>query len=32
MPRSLTFHQSTVRVGEFDGYAVIETDEPADLQ
>ena len=32
MPESLTFHQFVVRVGEFGGYAVIETDEPADLQ
>ncbi|RFU21136.1 DUF3303 domain-containing protein [Geodermatophilus marinus] len=32
MPKSLTFHQFVVRVGEFGGYAVIETDEPADLQ
>ncbi|MGY1592290.1 DUF3303 domain-containing protein [Geodermatophilus sp. SYSU D00965] len=32
MPTSLTFHQFVVRVGEFGGYAVIETDVPADLQ
>jgi muconolactone delta-isomerase len=31
MPESLIFHQFLVRVGEFGGYAVIETDEPADL-
>jgi hypothetical protein len=31
MPESLTFHQFVVRLGEFGGYAVIETDEPADL-
>jgi len=32
MPASITFHQFLVRLGEFGGYAVIETDEPADLQ
>ena len=32
MPASLTIHQFVVRVGEFGGYAVLETDEPADLQ
>ncbi len=32
MPESLTFHQFLVRVGEFGGYAVIETEEPAALQ
>jgi hypothetical protein len=31
MPKSLTIHQFVVRIGEFGGYAVIETDEPADL-
>ncbi|WP_448627731.1 DUF3303 domain-containing protein [Geodermatophilus sp. URMC 64] len=31
MPESLTFHQFLVRVGEFGGYAVIETDSPGDL-
>lgn len=31
MPKSLTFHQFLVRVGEFGGYAVIETDTPADI-
>jgi hypothetical protein len=31
MPESLVFHQFLVRVGEFGGYAVIETDNPADL-
>jgi hypothetical protein len=31
MPDSLTFHQFLVRVGEFGGYAVIETDKPEDL-
>lgn len=29
MPESLIFHQFVVRVGEFGGYAVIETDDPA---
>ena len=28
---SLTFHQFLVRVGEFGGYAVVETDNGADL-
>ena len=32
MPASLTFHQFLVRLGEFGGYAVIETDDAADLQ
>lgn len=32
MPESLTFHQFLVRVGEFGGYAVIETDDLADLE
>ena len=32
MPKNLIFHQFLVRVGEFGGYAVVETDEPADLQ
>ena len=32
MPESLTFHQFLVRLGEFGGYAVVETDAPADLQ
>ncbi|MGY1680667.1 DUF3303 domain-containing protein [Geodermatophilus sp. SYSU D01176] len=32
MPASITFHQFLVRLGEFGGYAVIETDEPADLE
>lgn len=32
MPQSLTFHQFLVRVGEFGGCAVIETDKPADIQ
>jgi muconolactone delta-isomerase len=32
MPESLQFHQFLVRVGEFGGYAVIETDDVAALQ
>ena len=32
MPESLQFHQFLVRVGEFGGYAVVETDDVADLQ
>ncbi len=31
MPESLKFHQFLVRGGEFGGYAVIETDKPADV-
>jgi hypothetical protein len=31
MPESLTFHQFLVRVGEFGGYAVVETDSLADI-
>ena len=31
MPEQLTFHQFLVRVGEFGGYAVVETDDPAAL-
>ena len=31
MPESLKFHQFLVRVGEFGGYAVIETDKPGDI-
>lgn len=31
MPESLTFHQFLVRVGEFGGYAVIETADLAAL-
>jgi hypothetical protein len=30
-PKSLTIHHFAARVG-LDGYAVVETDEPADLQ
>ena len=32
MPESFTFHQFLVRVGEFGGYAVLETDNAADVQ
>ena len=32
MPESLTFHEFLVRIGEFGGYAVIETDKPEDIQ
>ncbi len=32
MPESLLFHQFLVRVGEFGGYAVVETDDVAALQ
>ena len=32
MPESLQIHQFLVRVGEFGGYAVVETDNVADLQ
>lgn len=31
MPEALVFHQFLVRVGEFGGYAVIETDDPTAL-
>jgi hypothetical protein len=31
MPESLVFHQFLVRVGEFGGCAVIETDVPTDI-
>ena len=31
MPESLNFQQFVVRVGEFGGYAVIETDNPLDI-
>jgi len=30
MPASLKFHQFLVRLGEFGGYAVLETDTLAD--
>jgi hypothetical protein len=32
MPASLKFHQFLVRVGEFGGYAVVETDNVAEVQ
>ena len=32
IPESLTFHQFLVRVGEFGGYAVLETDDLAEVQ
>ncbi len=32
IPESLVIHQFLVRVGEFGGYAVVETDVPGDLQ
>lgn len=32
MPESLDIHQFVVRVGEFGGYAVLETDDAADVQ
>jgi hypothetical protein len=31
MPASLAIHQFLVRIGEFGGYAVIETELPADI-
>ena len=32
MPETLNIHQFLVRVGEFGGYAVLETDNLADVQ
>ena len=32
MPESFDIHQFVVRVGEFGGYAVLETDNVADVQ
>lgn len=32
MPETLLFHHFLVRVGEFGGYAVVETDDPGALQ
>jgi hypothetical protein len=32
IPESLTFHQFLVRVGEFGGYAVLETDDLAEVE
>lgn len=31
MPSALKFEQFLVRIGEFGGYAVIDTDQPAEL-
>jgi hypothetical protein len=31
-PERITFHQSLVRVGEFGGYPVVETDDVAAVQ
>ena len=32
MPETVTFHQFLVRVGEFGGYAVLETDDLAEVE
>ncbi len=32
MPESITFHQFLVRVGELGGYAVLETDDLAEVE
>jgi hypothetical protein len=32
IPESLTFHQFLVRVGDFGGYAVVETDDQAEIE
>ena len=32
IPESITFHQFLVRVGELGGYAVLETDDLAELE
>jgi hypothetical protein len=32
VPESVTFHQFLVRVGEFGGYAVVETDDLAEIE
>jgi Protein of unknown function (DUF3303) len=32
VPESITFHQFLVRVGEFGGYAVLETDDLAEVE
>ena len=32
IPESLTFHQFLVRVGEFGGYAVLETNDLAEVE
>jgi hypothetical protein len=31
MPASFTVHQFVVRVGDYGGYMVVETDQPADI-
>jgi hypothetical protein len=31
MPASFTIHQFVVRVGDYGGYMIIETDNPADI-
>jgi hypothetical protein len=31
MPPSMTIHQFVARVGDYGGYMVVETNEPADL-
>ncbi len=31
MPASITIHQFVVRVGDYGGYMVIETDKPTDI-
>jgi hypothetical protein len=32
IPETITFHQFLVRVGEFGGYAVLETDDLAEVE
>jgi hypothetical protein len=32
IPETITFHQFLVRVGEFGGYAVLETDDLAEIE
>ncbi len=31
MPASFTIHQFVVRVGDYGGYMIVETDKPADI-
>ena len=31
MPESLTVHQFVVRVGDYGGYMIVETDQPTDI-
>jgi CTP:molybdopterin cytidylyltransferase MocA len=31
MPASLTVHQFVVRVGDYGGYMIVETDQPTDI-